>query len=83
VYHKDLTNVKLPITCDPSMPGKSNSSLMTSYQGIGLGGQKQSFGLLRSPDLHQLDFFFFFWWYIKEHVYIPSSPSTVRTVNEQ
>jgi hypothetical protein len=37
MLHKDLNDVKLPITYEPTVTGKYDSSLMTSYQDVGLG----------------------------------------------
>jgi hypothetical protein len=44
-FHKDLTEVKLLTTHNPTITGKCDSSLMTSYQDVGLGERDQSLGL--------------------------------------
>jgi hypothetical protein len=45
VSHKDLTDVKVSITCDPTITEKCECSLMTRYQDEGLGERDQSIGL--------------------------------------
>jgi hypothetical protein len=41
----DLADVILPITYDPTITGKCDGSLTTSYRNVRLGGQDQSLGL--------------------------------------
>jgi hypothetical protein len=49
VFHKGLTHVEFPIKYDPTISGKCDGSLTTSYQDVGLGKRDQAFGLPSHP----------------------------------
>jgi len=77
VFHKDLTDVKLPLTYDPNATRKCYSFLMTRTSVWASGTNPWP---PRSLDLNALDFFF--WGYVKERDYIPPLPRTVKEVKK-